>query len=294
MFLLLVALPSAVSRMLLPAFVAALLAGCAASAAAPAWLSANGDSHLRAVDELGIDTCLTALDAPRQGGAGLLDAGRIRLVSWNVRKTSLPNWRRDYRQITRGQDLVLIQEASLRADTVNELPAAPHWSFAPGYATNDAITGVLTLSRVEPLARCNFMTVEPMLRTPKATSITQFGLRGRPETLLVVNVHAVNFSLGLDSYKRQLEQIASVLATHAGPIILSGDLNTWRDGRMRTVEALAAALDLEALDYADDRRSLFFGRPLDHIFVRGLTATAVRSTPVTSSDHNPLSVSLSM
>lgn len=269
-----------------------VLGGCATTASSGAWPGSGSNPFV--ADKSGVAACRGALSAPHGPAVGALDAKRIGLVNWNVKKTSLPDWRRDYRQLTRGKDLILIQEASLRADTVNDLPAAPHWSFAPGYRAAGAVTGVLTLSRVAPLARCSFVTTEPLLRTPKATSVTEFRLAGRTDTLLVVNVHAVNFSLGLGAYKRQFGQIAGVIEGHTGPVILSGDLNTWRDGRLATVEALAAAFDLEALEYGDDRRSLFFGRPLDHIYVRGLSGGPVQATPVRSSDHNPLSVMLSM
>lgn len=277
---------------------AAALAGCAASASGPAWPAAGSESHLRAADERRIDTCTDALDAPRHAAVGALDAARIDLVNWNIKKKSIPTWREDYSRLTRGTELILIQEAALRADTIVALPAVPHWSFAPGYRADGAVTGVLTLSSVEPLTRCSFVTTEPVLRTPKATSITQFRLAGRPDTLLVINVHAVNFSFGLGAYKRQFEQIAGVLEDHEGPVILSGDLNTWRAGRMHAVDALAAAYGLEALAFgdalADDHRSRFFGRPLDHIYVRGLEPVSAHISDVSSSDHNPLSVTFAL
>ena len=285
----------AILRRCLPAgAVLVALGACAVSDPRPAWPEAGSESHLLAIDERGIDACRSALQSPQHAAVGALDGTDIELVTWNVRKTSLPRWREDYARLTRGKNLILIQEVSLRPETVTNLPSVPHWSFAPGYPMDNAITGVLTLSSVEPLTRCNFVTIEPLLRTPKATSVTQFSLAGRRETLLVVNMHAVNFSFGLGTYKRQFEQVAAVLDGHRGPVILSGDLNTWRDGRMDTVTALADAFDLVALEFADDRRTLFLGRPLDHIYVRGLKARSAQATDVTSSDHNPLSVTLSM
>jgi endonuclease/exonuclease/phosphatase (EEP) superfamily protein YafD len=288
------AVPAALRTYLVAWLLALSLDGCATSAPEPTWPAAGSASHLHAIDERGIDACRDALESPQYAAVGALDGTQIRLVNWNVHKTRVPAWRDDYLKLTRNKDLILIQEASLRAETVNDLPAVPYWSFAPGYEMQDAITGVLTLSSVEPLTRCNFVTIEPLLRTPKATSVTQFSLEGRRDTLLVVNMHAVNFSFGLGTYKRQFEQIAAVLEGHRGPIILSGDFNTWREGRMETVTALADAYDLVPLQFTDDRRKQFFGRPLDHIFVRGLMATEVRSIDVSSSDHNPLSVTLSM
>lgn len=240
------------------------------------------------------ESCRQLFDASPTSSATGLNADEIRLVSWNMQKKSIPNWRADYSRLTDGRNLILIQEASLRTDTVSDLPAVPHWSFAPGYRTDDSITGVLTLSSVQPLARCSFVTMEPLLRTPKATSITQFALQDRAETLLVVNVHAINFSLGLSTYERQMGQIVDALEGHQGPIILSGDLNTWGAARTQAIDAMAEELELSAVEFSDDNRTRVFGLPLDHIFVRGLSATSSDSSVVTSSDHNPLTVTLSM
>ena len=53
------------------------------------------------------------------------------------------------------------------------------------------------MSKATPLTQCSFRYSEPWLRTPKATNVTQYSLGGRDETLLVVNMHMVNFALGV-------------------------------------------------------------------------------------------------
>jgi len=285
---------SARARFLLLLTAGALITSCTTVQTDPEAQALASSISVPTAESREVESCRLLFDAAPATSATGLNADEIRLVSWNMQKKSIPNWRADYSRLTDGRDLILIQEASLRVDTVGDLPAAPHWSFAPGYRTGESITGVLTLSSSQPLARCSFVNIEPLLRTPKATSITQFALEGHDETLLVVNVHAVNFSLGLGSYKRQFAQIADVLEGHQGPIILSGDLNTWRAGRTRTIEAMAEKLELSAIEFSDDNRTRFFGSPLDHIYVRGLSATSSDSSIVTSSDHNPLTVTLSM
>jgi endonuclease/exonuclease/phosphatase (EEP) superfamily protein YafD len=44
--------------------------------------------------------------------------------------------------------------------------------------------------------------------------------------LLIVNVHAVNFTLGMARLREQLEAVADVLTSHSGPVLLTGDFNT--------------------------------------------------------------------
>jgi endonuclease/exonuclease/phosphatase (EEP) superfamily protein YafD len=285
---------SARARFLLLLAAGALITSCTSVQVDPEAQALASSISTPTAESREVESCRVLFDAAPAASATGLNTDEIRVVSWNMQKKSIPNWRADYSRLTEGRDLILIQEASLRVDTVGDLPAAPHWSFAPGYRTGDSITGVLTLSSTQPLARCSFVNIEPLLRTPKATSITQFALEGRDETLLVVNVHAVNFSLGLGAYKRQFAQIANVLEGHQGPIILSGDLNTWRVGRTRTIEAMAEELELTAIEFSEDNRTRFLGSPLDHIYVRGLAATSSDSSVVTSSDHNPLTVTLGM
>lgn len=228
------------------------------------------------------------------GAEDEFDSSNIRLVNWNVHKQAAAEWKQDYDRLAVGSDLVLIQEASLQELSINDLNAGMYWSFAPGYRSKEAISGVMTLSTAKPLTQCSFVNLEPLIQTPKATNITQYGLTGTDETLVVVNIHAVNFSLGLGAYRKQIAQIVETVGQHRGPIILSGDLNTWGTKRAEVLLEFAGKLDLEALSFAEDHRSRMMGQVLDHIFVRGLTVVQSETSEVTTSDHNPMSVTLSM
>jgi endonuclease/exonuclease/phosphatase (EEP) superfamily protein YafD len=84
----------------------------------------------------------------------------------------------------------------------------------------------------------------------------------------------------------------SVLNNHAGPILLSGDFNTWHWRRSETLKEMTDSLGLEMLDYDEDHRKRFLGQPLDHIYVRGLEVLEATTRQVDSSDHNPMSVHL--
>jgi endonuclease/exonuclease/phosphatase (EEP) superfamily protein YafD len=112
--------------------------------------------------------------------------------------------------------------------------------------------------------------------------------------MLVVNIHAINFTLGVADFRKQLEQIRPVLAGHPGPIILSGDFNTWRKKRADILDAFADEFSLIPVEFYNDHRKIFFGRPLDHIFVRGLQIGASDTRQLESSDHNPLLVEFSL
>jgi endonuclease/exonuclease/phosphatase (EEP) superfamily protein YafD len=230
--------------------------------------------------------CRGALATPVAASAAL-DPSRIRLLNWNVQKGLDESWRNDLRDLGSDADLVLMQEARGDDDAAEVLEDSPHRSFAAGFESSEGPTGVLTLSRVPPNASCRLVSVEPWLRTPKATGITAFAL-GDGDTLVVVNLHALNFTFGTAPLSEQLEQIRRALVDHDGPLIVSGDFNTWRPARMGVVEAFARALDLVPLAFEDDQRVLVFGQLLDHVYVRGLEALHSDAVPVQSSDHNPM------
>jgi endonuclease/exonuclease/phosphatase (EEP) superfamily protein YafD len=254
----------------------------------------SGETITPAPAKLSVDACRDSLSRPTTEATGGLDPANIRLVTWNIQKKNGPDWRIDFDALVRATDLLLIQEASPRTGAISALERPRYGSFAPGYARAGEVTGVLTLSTVKPITRCSFVSLEPVLHTPKATNITQYALNATDATIVVVNVHAVNFSLGLAAFRGQFRRIGEVLSEHRGPIIVAGDFNTWRAARMDVVEQLAARLDLEPLQFDQDHRVRFLGHPLDHIYVRGLSTAATSTLIVKTSDHNPMSATLGM
>jgi endonuclease/exonuclease/phosphatase (EEP) superfamily protein YafD len=241
-----------------------------------------------------LDACRDLLSSAPVTDVHGLDAGNIRIAIWNVQKKHGQDWRRDYDELVTETDLVLMQEAPLTGAASSDFAAGRHWSFAPGHQVRGGVTGVLTLSSIEPLARCSFTAVEPWLRSPKATSITAYRLAATSRTLAVVNLHAVNFTVGVDAFRAQFRLIGEALRDHEGPIVVAGDFNTWRGRRLQVVDELAQSLGLRAVVFADDRRVRRFGYALDYIYVRDLQALETSTTVVDTSDHNPLSVTLGM
>lgn len=239
-----------------------------------------------------VDTCRDTLGQSEPDTATELDAGNISLLSWNIQKGSARQLSNDLVAVAAGRDLLLIQEAIVGPELADSILDMSHWAFAPGYRSGNQLSGVMTFSSSPPLTHCNLTNKEPWLQTPKATAVTEYGLKGTHQTLVVVNIHAINFSLGVEDFQRQMDQVGQVLQTHPGPVILSGDFNTWRPARQAIVEALAEELDLTAVVFEEDHRTRFFGQTLDHLYVRGLTQSASSTHQLESSDHNPLAAEL--
>ena len=107
-------------------------------------------------------------------------------------------------------------------------------------------------------------------------------------------VHAINFTFGTEDLREQLRPLVELLITHRGPAILAGDFNTWSDARQKLVDQVLLQHGLSPLSFEPDLRTTAFGRALDHIYVRGLTAEHTEVVPVTSSDHNALRARLKL
>ena len=236
--------------------------------------------------------CTQSFADPAPTGATLHDPSTIKLVNWNIQKGSGDGWLTDMLRLILPADLVVLQEASPTLPLLKDNSGQFHRSFAEGYTTQDLRTGVMTLSRAMPLSQCRFLNYEPWLGTPKATLVTRYGLIGTKTTLLVINMHGVNFSLGMAELQAQLREAEFVINRHNGPVILAGDFNTWHLWRIELLNELKKTLGLNAIEFADDQRTQFFGYPLDHVLTRGLTIRSAQTLMLTSSDHNPLIVEL--
>jgi endonuclease/exonuclease/phosphatase (EEP) superfamily protein YafD len=235
-----------------------------------------------------------ASEAPRvysndQDAVGALRSERIRVLVWNVQKAGSDQWIGDFRTLAEGSDLVLLQEARMHDEFSHGIASLPRWDMVSAWQWRDTPTGVLTASDAKPLSVRALGHREPLIRTNKSALVTEYGIAGSNKTLLVANIHAINFTIDTRAFRRQLIAVADLLDEHDGPVILSGDLNTWRGERHAIVDEIADALGLRAVAF-DGPRKQFRQLPLDHVFYRDLELLDAGVTAVDSSDHNPLHV----
>lgn len=214
------------------------------------------------------------------------------MLNWNVEKAQHPDLITEFAAYAERSDLIFLQEAVPLKKNHTVIAQSLYEAFVRGYVQNEIDTGVLTLARTPHLVHCHLLATEPWLRTPKATSVTLYPLAGSDDSLLTINLHAVNFSFGVKAYRAQLELAAELIRAHEGPVIFGGDLNTWSDRRQATLDALTDQLELTPIPFSPDHRTSRFGRPLDHIYVRDLTRQSSETVQVETSDHNPLIVTL--
>jgi endonuclease/exonuclease/phosphatase (EEP) superfamily protein YafD len=224
-----------------------------------------------------------------------LSPERISVLSWNMYKQSHDNWATDFHRLSHKQDLLILQEAYMDERLTSVLSDSPYnWVMTSAFFYRDIANGVVTASRNKSNKHCALYAKEPLIQTPKSILISTYPIVGSNQYLLVANVHGINFTLGLESYRQQFKALRKVLQNHQGPLILAGDFNSWRNDRQTILDKLSQNLSLQRVGYESHRRMTVFGNPIDHVYYRGLEIVQTSSPSVTSSDHNPLLVTFKM
>ncbi|WP_339036525.1 endonuclease/exonuclease/phosphatase family protein [Serratia symbiotica] len=231
-----------------------------------------------------------AINQPLSPTASLPTVGTLRVMVWNIFKQQRDDWLWGLKNYGRDAQLVLLQEAQTTPELV---------SFAiANYLTTDQVpafvlpqhpSGVMMLAAAHPVYCCPLREREPLLRLAKSALITVYPVFN-DQLLMVVNIHAVNFSLGVDVYSRQLWPIGEQIVNHQGPVIMAGDFNAWNRKRINALYEFASGMALREVNFIDDYRRKAFGRPLDFVFYRDLRVVKSSVLETSASDHNPLLV----
>ncbi|MGG4607051.1 endonuclease/exonuclease/phosphatase family protein [Providencia sp. Me31A] len=222
-------------------------------------------------------------------GMPLFAAGEtLDIVTWNIYKQQRPNWKMVLSELVDGRKLILLQEAQMSPELVSF--AASHQLIAdqvPALPFSAHPAGVMTLATSHPIYCCPLREKEPLLRLAKSALITVYPLPNGKQ-LMVANVHAINFSFGVDVYTKQLNKLGMHIGKHVGPVILAGDFNAWSRQRVNALKRFIRSVGLKEALYDLDLRTKAFGRPLDFIFYRGLKLNKSKVLQTDASDHNPI------
>ncbi|HZG69378.1 MAG TPA: endonuclease/exonuclease/phosphatase family protein, partial [Herpetosiphonaceae bacterium] len=162
-----------------------------------------------------------------------------------------------------------------------------------------APTGICTISCVRSIKNLFLLSryLEPVTRTPKMAMCTYYPIEHPDcppaQALLVLNSHGINFRLRRP-FLHQMLQFEETLRHHAGPIILVGDFNTWEQGRVRILEAVAGSIGLTHVRFPPGIKTVG-GHELDRVYVRGGDVMDQRVfAQQDASDHSMLSFKLSI
>ncbi|MCE9678437.1 endonuclease/exonuclease/phosphatase family protein [Shewanella sp. AS1] len=220
--------------------------------------------------------------------AALDTDGVLNVAVWNIYKQKRSSWQPQLKQILDKSELVLLQEAKLDQSLSDYLKQRRrHMVMGKGFKLLNTPMGVMNIASASVLDACAYQTVEPWIRFAKSTLISSYALSSG-QTLLVINLHGINFDWKLDRFNAQWQQIVHKIALHHGPTIVAGDFNTWRPARIELVNELTARLKLKEVKYHRDQRQRVFGYPLDHLYYRGLHLVEAEAFETRASDHNPI------
>jgi len=223
-----------------------------------------------------------------------LNSKSITLLNWNVYKGSRENWAADFEHLSQAKDIITLQEARLDGHLHQTLDALElYWDLTVAFLYNKLKVGVLTAARVPPISRCSVHSKEPIIQLPKTLMVNLYSLSDSEHQLLVANIHSINFTFGSSKYKEQISALQRVIQQHSGPVIVAGDFNSWSEHRMQIITQFKNDLSLSSLPYQNHNRTQIFGKAIDHVFYRELSATKVETPQLTSSDHNPIIVTFS-
>ena len=213
------------------------------------------------------------------------------LICWNLHKIDFSQLQpRNIEQLLGIEDMhvLSLQEARVQKDQSHcfGLP----FMMSPNIQTRSNTFGAITASAYQQKTHHQFITRSRELgfTTHKSAITTQFLLTDN-STLTHVNIHAINF-VPLMIFKRELQLLLKSIQSIEGPLILSGDFNTWNKARVKVLNKSTQKLGLTQVKFDDQKPIKTLNRqPLDHVFYRGLKLLDSRAINVPKiSDHNPI------
>jgi len=220
----------------------------------------------------------------------------IRCLVWNMYKAKRRYWSTDFQHLSADRDLILLQEAVANAPTDPVFYESTHHNWLMARSHRHPSTGVTTGVKTGSVARAidaqSYLSPhrEPLLQTQKAMLATRYEVAHLAQSLLVLNLHAVNF-VTVAKFQAHIQQVANALAQHAGPTLVAGDFNTWRRARQLSFESMANELGLRQAQWGRRKQWQHMRQHLDHVYFRDMQPVYVESLDfIRSSDHKPISV----
>nr|WP_081695390.1 endonuclease/exonuclease/phosphatase family protein [Psychromonas sp. SP041] len=227
------------------------------------------------------------------------------LLNWNIYKQQNPQWSAKLNEWASQADLMTLQEAKYDQALI-DFSQQQQLTYFQNIAFNykDESYGVNTFSRVQASQACGTRYPEPWTMVPKTGIATIYPMAdailgnsspiNSKESLLLINLHGVNFTFTAEPLKAQVTPYLQLIKQHKGPILISGDFNTWSEDRTTEIIDTLVNAGFNETQFTKDKRLIVFGLPLDHVFYRGLTLIKAQSISTIASDHSPQLVTFAL
>ena len=228
-----------------------------------------------------------------------LNPDQINILVWNIYKCKKKSWSQDFENLSRNKDILILQEGVLNSEITPLLLKNNSYKYTMASSflyTKEAIpTGVVTASEIKPVFKKFFRSIgrEPIIGTPKMILSTKYKIEGYSKSLLVVNIHSLNF-VTTSKFSKQLFSVLDTIQNHDGPIIFGGDFNSWSDKKENFLKEFMAKIGLtEVLFENGDERKTFNGHILDYAFIKGLKVLSSHVySNLDGSDHKAIEITL--
>jgi endonuclease/exonuclease/phosphatase (EEP) superfamily protein YafD len=227
-------------------------------------------------------------------GGHLLSLGKpINILVWNVYKSQKKKFLKEWNNILSVIDIALIQEFITKIENFS-VHSEFHSYFTPAFQIDQKyFSGTAIFSKTRPNRVKSLLSTdnEPLVQTPKSTQIAWYSITGG-ESLLVVNIHALNFVRELD-FEKQIKDFYDEIKEYNGPLLVAGDFNTWSKERKDIVLKYTNRLKLKEVPFTPGERTMTLGNPLDLVFYRKLKVLKHQVlTPLSGSDHRALFIKI--
>lgn len=234
-----------------------------------------------------IDRCPLVVPVSNQSQQGL--PATFSLTVWNLHKFQRVGWQKMVSLQLKRSHLLLLQESMARPAFFQLLRQANfQWQQIQAFRLEGEATGALNAASVAALYNCSQREMEPVSRIPKSTLISLYPLAGSASPLMVINVHGINFELGMAAYQRQMDKLFQLAERYPGPVVIGGDFASWGQRRMAYLQGLVQQAKFSEALPLPDLRTRIVTTPVDHIFYRGLQLLRTDVKETNASDHNPL------
>ncbi len=210
------------------------------------------------------------------------------LLNWNIYKQQKKRWQQKLQEWTASADLLTLQEVKYSPE-LNNFSEVNNLFYFQNYAFKykGFVYGVNTQSKNQARFVCGTRYNEPWIMVPKTGLASSYAITNNPDLLLLINLHGVNFTLTSTPLAEQIQPYLDLIKTHQGPVIFSGDFNTWSDARLVSIEERLIKSGFNEALFNKDQRVTTFGHALDHIYFRGLKVIKAESLATEASDHSP-------
>lgn len=220
---------------------------------------------------------------------------KFSIIIWNIFKATKKNWEKNFYNITKDYDFILLQESFTIPKFNKEISRFKEsnivHAIAFSHTHTGADSGVMTISKAMPIQNEVVISQknEPIINSPKATLVQLYKI-ATGQKLLLINIHAINF-VKREYLFSQLNKLGEIISKHQGPVIIAGDFNTWKRGMIKFLNQFAERYNLKEARFSKDIRKKFRGFPLDHFLSRGMSIEKAEVLKDgNSSDHLPLSI----